>query len=258
MTAGRAIVVMAQKGGVGKTHIAKSLYDILPTRGRSVAAWDIDAETGTFAAYDAAIHTFDLNDKDNTSSWLDDCFRTDVGDVLIDVPGGHIDDVIDTFGDGGAEALVATVAESGRDLVVVTPIGVMLAETVTAQVALNAFAGTSARLVVVKNGRFGAADDFVIYDGIEEQGVRRYGATGTLARAVGAETVFLPALAPRLCARIDAERLRLSEAAGRLGIERLGRLNATRVQMYLKSVVDAFAGSSLDTDGNVPGRTVRS
>jgi len=167
-------------------------------------------------------------------------------------------DVIDTFGDGGAEALVATVAESGRDLVVVTPIGVMLAETVTAQVALNAFAGTTARLVVVKNGRFGAADDFVIYDGIEEQGVRRYGATGTLAWAVGAETVFLPALAPRLCARIDAERLRLSEAAGRLGIERLGRLNATRVQMYLKSVVDAFAGSSLDTDGNVPGRTVRS
>ena len=128
----------------------------------------------------------------------------------------------------------------------------MVAETVTAQVVLNAFAGTAARIVIIKNGRFGGPDDFVIYDGIDENGVRRYGATGDLATSVGAETLFLPSMAPRLLAQVDAERLRLIQAADGAGVERLGRLGAARVQMYLTSVADAFRSSSLDLDGHVP------
>lgn len=252
MSARRVIATLAPKGGVGKTFVSKLVHDLLPARGRRITSWDLDAATGTFAVYDDAIKTFDLNTINTTRSWLDDCYRDDIDDVIIDVPGGRIDDLLSTFGDNGTHALVATVKAAGRELVAVNPIGAMVAETVTAQVVLNAFAGTRARIVIIKNGRFGNADDFVIYDGIEENGLRRYGATADLAASVGAETLFLPSIAPRLLAQADAERLRLIHAAGAKGMEQLGRLSAARIQMYLTSVADALRGSSLDLDGNVP------
>lgn len=252
MSARRVIATLAPKGGVGKTFVSKLLHDLLPMRGRRIASWDLDAATGTFAVYDDAIKTFDLHANGSGKSWLDDCYRDDVDDVLIDVPGGRIDDLLSTFGDNSTRALVATVKASGRELVAVNPIGAMVAETVTAQVVLNAFAGTGARIVIIKNGRFGGADDFVIYDGIEENGTRRYGATGDLAASIGAEAIFLPAIAPRLLAQADAERLRLADAADVNGAEKLGRLNAARIQMYLTSVAEAFRASSLDLDGDIP------
>ncbi len=68
----RAIATLAPKGGVGKTHTAKTLYDLLQRHGRRVTAWDLDASTGTFAVYDDAIKTFDLNGSHDTHS-IDDC-----------------------------------------------------------------------------------------------------------------------------------------------------------------------------------------
>lgn len=254
MNGRRVIATVAPKGGVGKTFTAKLLYDLLQARGRHVAAWDLDAATGTFAVYDDAIKTFDLNSSRETNSWLDDCYRDDIDDVIIDVPGGRIDDLLRTFGDNSVDALVSAVRSSGCEFIVVTPIGVMIAETVTAQVVLNAFAGTDARVVILKNGRFGDNEDFVIYDGVDYAGERRYGATSDLATSVGAERLFLPCLAPRLLAQVDAERLRLSEAAGSAGVERLGRLCAARVRMYLSSVESAFSGTSLAIDGSAPRR----
>jgi hypothetical protein len=245
MSAGRVIATVSQKGGVGKTFIAKVFFDLSVIAGRTVAAWDLDASTGTFAVYDDAIKTFDLSNPHETYSWLDDC-HSDVADILIDVPGGRIDDLLRTFGDNGVHALVSAVRSSGREFVVVNPIGVTIAETVTAQVVLNAFAGTDARIVIVKNGRSGNAEDFVIYDGVDIAGERRYGATGDLAMNVGAETLFLPSLAPRLLAQIDAERLRLCDASGKAGAERLGRLN---------SVEAKFRGTSLSIDGLIPQRS---
>jgi len=250
----RLIVMAGPKGGVGKTHGAKLLYDLLPQHGRTIAAWDLDAVTGTFAVYDDGIRTFELDGKQGGPSWLDDCYRDDVDDVLIDVPGGGINSLLCTFGDDNVAALVAAITEAGRELVIVNPIGILIAETVTAQVTLNAFRGTSARIVIIKNGRFGNADDFVVYDGIDCGDERRYGATRDLAEQVGAETIFLPSLAPRLVAQVDAERLRLAEAAGATGIERLGRLGATRVRMHLALVAEALRGSSLDLTGAIPPR----
>lgn len=254
MNARRVIATVAPKGGIGKTFVAKLLYDLLPTHGRSVTAWDLDAATGTFAVYDDAIKTFALHGKQGGHSWLDDCHRDDIDDVIIDVPGGRIDDLLRTFGDNNVTALVDSVRTSGRELVIINPIGVMIAETVTAQVVLNAFAGTSARVVIAKNGRFGDVDDFVIYDGVQYGDERRYGATGDLARSAGAETLFVPCLAPRLLAQIDAERLRLKDAAGHVGAKHLGRLGAARVQMFLASVAEALRGTSADLDGTIPNR----
>jgi hypothetical protein len=221
-----------------------------------VAAWDLDAATGTFAVYHDDIKTFDLNETQTSYSWLDDCHRDDIDDVLIDVPGGRINDLLRTFGDNSVEALVAAVSETGRELVIVNPIGVMIAETVTAQIVLNAFARTRARIVIVKNGRFGSPQDFVIYDGVQVGGERRYGTTGELAASIGAEAVFLNCLAPSLLAQTDAERLRLIDAAGPIGAERLGQLGATRMRVYLASTSTEFCGTSLDLDGAIPPRAV--
>ena len=250
----RVIATVAPKGGVGKTFVAKVLYDLLPSHGRRVTAWDLDAATGTFAVYHDDIKTFDLQETQSSYSWLDDCHRDDIDDVLIDVPGGRINDLLRTFGDDSVEALVTAVADTGRELVIVSPIGVMIAETVTAQVVLNAFAGTGARVVIVKNGRFGSPHDFVIYDGIQVGGERRYGATSDLAASIGAESIFLNCLSPSLLAQSDAERLRLIEAAGPIGAKRLGQLGATRMRVYLAAISADFRGTSIDLEGAVPTR----
>jgi hypothetical protein len=249
---GRAIAMTAPKGGCGKTHVAKLIYDLLPQHGRTVSAWDLDSSTGTFSVYHNEIRTYDSTDGQSGQSWLDDCYRSDIDDVIIDVPGGRIDDLIRTFGDKSANDLVNVVRDAGREFVIINPIGAMIAETVTAQITISAFADTAARLVIIKNGRFGNPEDFVIYDGVVLNGERRYGRTGDLAREAGAETIYIPALAPRLVAQIDAEQLRLREAASDIGIERFGRLAATRVKLYMASFVDACRGTSLDMDGNIP------
>ncbi len=254
MKARRLIATAAPKGGVGKTTVQKLLFDLLPEHGRRVVAWDLDFATGTFADYDDGIKTFDARGKRSSRSWIDDCYRDDVDDVLLDVPGGRIDDLVDTFADGNAEALVTAVTESDRRFVLVNPIGVMVAEVLTAQMTLNLFGDTEARLVVLKNGRFGDKEDFIIYDGLEHNGQMRYGATRQLAEHCGAETIFMPALAPKLMAQVDAERLRLIDAAGPAGIATLGRLNAMRVRLYLSSIVEAWRGSSLDLGGEIPQR----
>ncbi len=254
MNARRAIATVAPKGGVGKTFIAKLLHDLLPTRGRRVAAWDLDPATGTFAVYANDIKTFDMNASQSTYSWFDDCYRDEVDDVLIDVPGGRIDDLLRTFGDNSVAALVEAVSSTGRELVIVNPIGMMIAETVTAQVTLNAFAGTAARVVIVKNGHFGSPHDFVIYDGITIGGQRRYGATGDLAASVGAETIFLNAFSQSLLAQVDAERLRFVDAAGPAGAMHLGHLGANRMRVHLAVATTDLKGSSLDIDGAVPDR----
>ncbi len=250
----RVVASSANKGGIGKTETQKRNYDLLPQHGRRVVAWDLDWATGSFAAYDSGIKTFDMRGKRSGASWLYDCYDDDIDDVLIDLPGGRLDDLLNTFGEGDAAALVKAVRDSGREFVAVVPIGVSVAETVTAQVPLHAFAGTDARIVVLKNGRFGDPSDFIIYDGIVNDGERRYGATRELAERVGAETVYLPGLAPRLSAQIDAERLRLIDATRERGLALLGRLGVARVQMHLAAVTEAWRGSSLDLDGDVPPR----
>jgi hypothetical protein len=230
----------------------------LPQHERRIAAWDLDASTGTFAVYDGGIKTYDMHAKLSGPSWFDDCYCDDIDDVLVDVPGGRLDDLLNTFGQGDALGLVSAVRAAGRELIIITPIGVMIAETVTAQVTLNAFAGTDARVIILKNGRFGDPDDFIIYDGVKDGAQRRYGTTRELAERIGAETIFLPCLAPRLSAQIDAERLRLIDAAGERGVALLGRLGATRVQMYLNAVAEAWRGSSLDLGGKIPLRGLAS
>ncbi len=99
----------------------------------------------------------------------------------------------------------------------------------------------------------------MIYDGTTgDAGGRRYGATADLANSVGAEALYLPSLAPRLLAQLDAEQLRFIDAAGSAGVSRLGRLGAARVKMYVASIAEAFRGSSLDLAGAIPQRRAAS
>src|SRR5450755_4584122 len=45
----RAIVLASQKGGVGKSTVAKAFIDLARRGGRRVSAWDLDRGTGSLA-----------------------------------------------------------------------------------------------------------------------------------------------------------------------------------------------------------------
>ncbi|MFZ1126544.1 MAG: hypothetical protein WAN59_15525 [Candidatus Baltobacteraceae bacterium] len=83
--------------------------------------------------------------------WLNALYA-DVDDVIVDVPGGALDDLIGVLGRAGAIAGMAADAE--RKVVLVTPIGVEVDAVLWAQGAVDRF-GAAVHHVVVKNGYFG-------------------------------------------------------------------------------------------------------
>jgi len=155
--------------------------------------------------------------------------------------------------DGGAPALVAEAKAAGRDLVVVSVIGTQPDATETPQEAIERF-GASVHHVVMKNGFFGAIDDFVIYDGIfglgDDGKGRKYGRTAELVLEVGGDVVYLLKLNPITDALLGVENLTFVQGIEALDL--LGRWHTANVRSWLASAEGALTGSWLCPKGEVP------
>ncbi len=93
----RLEIFASQKGGAGKTTTAKAMLDLSRRAGRSVSAWDLDSSTSSFAmAYQerdpvAGVGLDNVRSPKSKTPWLNALY-TEVDDVIIDVPGGALDD----------------------------------------------------------------------------------------------------------------------------------------------------------------------
>lgn len=255
----RAIIVTSKKGGVGKSTTAKALIDLTRASGRSVAAWDLDGQTGSLAfVYPpgdplTGVGTEDIRDPRAPGAWLES-FHSDADDVIVDVPGGALDSLLGTFS-GGSAALVKEIRSSGRELVVVSVLGHKKDATATAQEAVEIF-GKDARHVVVLNGFFGSQADFIVYYGFQgPDGTSRFGQTAKMVESVGGETVFLPRMNAQADVLLDLESM--SMANGSTAIAALGRKHSGNIRYWLDEVADAFKGTWLDVNGNVPQNVKR-
>lgn len=256
----RVIIVTAKKGGSGKSTTAKAFIDLTRAAGRKVSAWDLDGQTGSLAfVYPpgdpvSGVGIEDIRDPRCAAAWLD-AFHGDADEVLLDVPGGALDDLLRTFS-GGAKSLVAAVKESGRELVIVSVLGLKKDSTATAQEAVEIF-GTTARHVVVLNGFFGDRRDFIVYDGFVHPttGEAKFGRTSRQVAEAGGETTFIPRMEAQSDIMLDLEGM--SIARGASAVSEIGRKHSGNVRYWLVEVKDAFAGTWLDVDGDVPSSKAR-
>jgi MinD-like ATPase involved in chromosome partitioning or flagellar assembly len=229
---------------------------------RTVDAFDLDAKTqslaliynpGGKAAFDArtTVAVEDVSDKEATR-WID-AIAGDADDVLIDVPGGRMDDLANTF-NAGPQAIVKLAQEYDREVVVVSVIGTKRDAIAPVFDAIDMF-GKTVRHVVVKNGLFSPKNQFVIFEGleIEDNGQKKklFGKAAEAAHSVNAEIVFFPVLDSVADQLADANELPYAKAAD--DEDTMHLRHARNVRYWLDEVENAFRGTWLDPLGNVPG-----
>jgi hypothetical protein len=249
----RAVVFVTAKGGLGKSTAARWFVDAARRAGRRVAAWDLDAGTGSMAIFyaerdpETGCATEDVRNRKSRGAWLDS-LHGEADDVVLDVPGGAMADLL-RFIDG-ASHLLDEMKLAGREVVIVSVIGTQRDSTMAPQTAIDTF-GSTVHHVVIKNGHFAEEDQFLVYDGFDDPvtNERRFGKTAELVREVGGEVVFMPRLNVDAMQILDLENMTFAEGA--FAAAKIGRRWSGFVRYWMQDMEEALAGSWLSANGEV-------
>jgi hypothetical protein len=257
----RLVIFASSKGGVGKSYASRAFIDLARIAGRRVSAWDLDSGTGSLAILyperdsEVGVGVENVRSMKAPGRWIEAMYDG-ADDVALDVPGGALMDLVRVLG-GEASSLVSQAKKAGRELVLVSVVGIKHDSTTSPQMALKLF--TEAHHVVLKNGFFGDLEDFQVFDGIlNSDNQKQFGKTGEAVLEAGAEVLYLPKLNSVTDAVLDLRKLTF--AAGCDALEVLGRRHAVNTQLWLEKADKAFSSSWIDPSGAVSagsGKTVR-
>lgn len=249
----KAIFVLSQKGGVGKTTFSRALLDYLryPEDGSapktSVAAFDGDKNIAQLAdAYGLkangeyshlansanpfdGVMLFDARTKKGAEAMAS---ALDLGaDILLfDLPGGSVDDMKTVF--GNTERFLDEYRENGYEIWVMIVINHLFASAKNIRTVTDVW-GASARYVVVKNLGQAEEDHFVFFDGPEAE---RAGEPARLIESLGGCVISMPSLDPDTYAKIDADAITFSVAATSKREGGYLRPHPDRVKYFLRDV----------------------
>lgn len=208
------LMILGDKGGVGKTVVTRLIYDYLKRKNVSIAAYDCDKRNAQFVRHygkrDAdgklmgqtpldGVARIDIFDPVGLGSLLDDLESAKPDFAVIDMPAG---------GHGQLEKTEQTFAfcESAKSLgyeVVLVHVLSRVKDSAHALTRLINFFGDKVSYLVVKNGFFGDADKFTRF----ETGP----AKEALERQNGA-VLYLPDLYDTILDIVDEHNLTFSEA----------------------------------------------
>lgn len=240
----RAIFVMSQKGGSGKTTFSRALLDHLRFgRGMAVAAFDADGQVGQLLQYYGArdaegrlaapqdplrgVGVFDLRRREERGLVVD---ALDLGaqTLLFDFPAGCLDDLTGVLGRGGIGPVLDEYDREGYRVTVAVVVSNVQSSAGNVLAAMEVFRDR-VDYVAVKNLFYGKPEDFLFFDGFTGADGLLYGgqAREALSRR-GGTVLAMPALPGREYALCDMYCLGFREAQGHPALRRSERATIAR------------------------------
>ena len=261
-TGKKAIFVVSEKGGVGKTTFARGWLEVARSRGRVVSAHDADGSVGQLRRFygsrpagalspeevqdpKVGVGYFDIHHIDikQGRDRLIEAMNTDAPLLLIDLPGGSLHEVERVFGDFGL--FVETYKSDGWEIVIVIVIDHLMTPARSVFDSIRSF-GDGVKYVVVKNLAIADASEFLVFDGYkDEKGVDKYGKASKLLAQKGGQVICMPRLEPRTFALIDVDSLTFGAAASN-NPPRMDTSDRVRTKAWLTRFEQALAGTMID------------
>lgn len=247
----RAIFVLSQKGGAGKTTFARGLLETLRYEGVEVAAYDTDGAVGQLLQHEGqrdrkgallprqdprvGCGAFDVRDDDDRDALLN-ALADAPPVVLFDLPGGVVGELGKVLDEGEApRGLFGEYRARGYAVTVVVVMTPVKASVRTVAHSIESF-GDAVSYVAVKNLAFGDPDAFINFDGCRDGRVKLPESEGKRALlARGGHILHMPRLDPRTYAWLDLGDLGFVEALeSRRPQHRLPEADLARLKRWFK------------------------
>lgn len=226
----RLVLVVNNKGGVGKSVVSRALLDVYRSNGKAVHAFDADGGVGSLlAAYgtrngdgrltqeqDPAVGVgyYDVR-ADGSRNKLLDSLGSGAPLILHDLAGGSLGEIRRIVDDGdGVDGFLDAVEGQGYRIVLVHVLSNVQGATASVREYLDAFAGRADHVAVV-NKAWGRDDsDFPFWYGFTKpDGAKVGGNTRADLLGKGGAEVAFPALQPGTFAKVEAANVPYSKAA---------------------------------------------
>lgn len=224
------ILVVNNKGGVGKSVIARQLADILRETKKTVEVYDTDGGTGSLLLSNGSrdenggllkeqdprkgVGYFDIrSDKDRAKLLNNLASGADV--IVCDMAGGSLSEISRIVDDGdGITGFAEAVKAQSYKIVIVNVLSNVQGATTSVRDYLRAF-GDNAEYVAVINKAWGKTEeDFPFWYGFTtSDGTQKGGKTRADFLAAGGKEIHFPALQPGTFAKVDAAQVPFAKAA---------------------------------------------
>lgn len=250
----KLILIVNNKGGVGKSVVTRSLADLYRSTSKVVHIFDADGGTGSLLLsygqrdkdgnllpeQDPAkgVGFYDIRSDDRRNTLLD-CLGAGAPIVVHDMAGGSLNELKRIVDDGdGVDGLIDAIHGQGYEIVLLHVISNASAATASVRDYMEAF-GDKAKHIAVINKDYGKTDsDFPYWVGFTSaSGVQKGGMARADLLANGGAEIHFPSLQAGTFAKVDAENLPFSAAleSGDLSITEKAHLNK-----FLKATKEAF------------------
>ena len=204
-------IIMANKGGVGKSTIAKSLIELVILAGMAVQAVDADIDTPDVADLLRQRDAINLSDAAGFSKLLNHIQSIpDQSAIVVSMPAG-LQSRIEHHGQHFVEMLPTLNHDLGRSIA----ISYVIDDKLDSLQQLDGFLASCKGMPVnvIRNHFFG--DDFTLFDNSE---------TAKMIYGRGGQVIDFPALAPYIMRRLTNDRMFVSTARNVLPLGDAGEL----------------------------------
>ena len=250
----KLILIVNNKGGVGKSVIGRALADLYRATSKTVHIYDADGGTGSlllsYGERDASGNLLTTQDpakgvayydvrSDGSRNTLLDCLGAGAPIVVHDMAGGSLGELKRIVDDGdGVDGLVDAIKGQGYDIVLLHVISNVSAATASVRDYLNAF-GDNATHVAIVNKAWGKDDsDFPFWFGYTDgNGTTKGGKARADVLANGGAEIHFPSLQAGTFAKVDAENLPFSKAAESADLSITEKAHLSK---FLKATKEAF------------------